>query len=37
MDDSGLPISISIIISGVILGLLIFAGLIIAAVIIGLL
>lgn len=37
MDNSGLPVSISIIIFGVILGLFIFAGLIIAAIILGVL
>jgi hypothetical protein len=35
MDNSGLPVSISIIISGVIIGLLIFAGFIVSAVISG--
>jgi hypothetical protein len=37
MDNSGLPTSISIIIFGVILGLFIFAGLIVSAFILGLL
>jgi hypothetical protein len=36
MDNSGLPTSISIIISGVIIGLLVFAGLITSAFITGL-
>lgn len=35
MDNSGLPVSISIIISGVIVGLFTLAGLIIAAFILG--
>jgi len=35
MDNSGLPVSISIILAGIIIGLLIFAGFIVSAVISG--
>jgi hypothetical protein len=35
MDNNGLPVSISVIIAGVIVGILIFAGFIVSAVITG--